>query len=154
MAGAARKEGPYRRVTEVLGAKSLRIDSPIELHERIVHGLPRSTVVHLVSSLSGISLEESMRVLNISLRTWHRIKAEEDALQKPLDVDQSARAWTLAQILAKAEEVLGTREEAEQWLARPQIGLDSHRPIELMATPQGADLVKTLLAQMEHGVYA
>ena len=149
-----RAEDPFARVTAVLGSKSLRIHSPIELHERIVEGLPRSTVVHLLSNLHDIKLDESMRVLNISSRTWHRIKADKADLGKPLDVDQSARLWSMAEILAKAEEVLGTREEAEQWLARPAIGLDAHRPIDLMATPQGADLVKTLLAQMETGVYA
>jgi len=141
-------------VKEVLGTKSLRVRSAIELHERIVEGLPRSAVVYLVSSLQEIKLDETMRVLNISPRTWHRLKADEAALGKPLDVEQSARVWSMAEILAKAQEVLGTREEAEQWLSRPAIGLDSHRPIDLMATPQGADLVKTLLGQMEHGVYA
>ncbi len=59
----------------------------------------------------------------------------------------------MAEILAKAEEVLGSREEAEHWLARPALGLDSRRPTDLMASPQGADLVKTLLEQMEYGVY-
>lgn len=95
-----------------------------------------------------------MKVLNISSRTWHRIKAAKSELSKPLDVDQSSRLWSMAEILAKAQEVLGTRAEAEQWLSQPAMGLDSRRPIELMATPQGADLVKTLLAQMEFGVYA
>ncbi len=93
-------------------------------------------------------------MLNISSRTWHRIKADKADLGKFLDVDQSARLWNMAEILAKAEEVLGTREEAEQWLSRPAMGLDSRRPIDLMASPQGADLVKTLLDQMDYGVYA
>lgn len=147
-------DDPFARVKDVLGTKSLRVRSAIELHERIVAGLPRSAVVYLVSSLQEIKLDETMRVLNISPRTWHRLKADEAALGKPLDVEQSARVWSMAEILAQAQEVLGTREEAEQWLSRPAIGLDSHRPIDLMATPQGADLVKTLLGQMEHGVYA
>jgi putative toxin-antitoxin system antitoxin component (TIGR02293 family) len=57
-------------------------------------------------------------------------------------------------VLTKATEVLGGKEEAEQWLAAPAIGLDSRRPIDLMATPQGAEMVKTLLDQMAYGVYA
>ncbi len=150
----ARTEGPFARVMAVLGTKSLRIQSPIELHERIVAGLPRSTAVHMVAGLSEIKLEESMRVLNISSRTWQRIKADKAELGKPLDLDQSGRVWSMAEILAQAEEVLGNREEAEQWLSRAAVGLDSRRPIDLMATPQGAGLVKTLLERMEHGVYA
>lgn len=150
----ARGGDPFARVSNVLGLRSLRIRSAIELHERIVEGLPRSAAVSLVTGMSRIKLDESMRVLNISSRTWHRMKAGTSDLDKPLDVDQSARVWSMAEILAKAQAVLGTREEAELWLSRPAIGLDSRRPIDLMATPQGAGLVKTLLEQMEHGVYA
>ena len=58
------------------------------------------------------------------------------------------------EVLSKAEDVLGSRADAEQWLAARAIGLNSRRPIELLATPQGAELVKTLLDQMAHGVYA
>ena len=144
----------FKQVADVLGTHSLGIHSAIELHERIVAGLPRSAVVHLVSSLREIKLDESMRALNISSRTWHRIKADKAELGKLLDVDQSARVWSMAEILAKAQGVLGTREEAEEWLSRPAMALDSHRPIELMATPQGSELVRTLLERMEYGVYA
>lgn len=149
-----RAEDPFARVIDVLGARSVRIGSPIELHEWIAEGLPRVLAVNLVSNLHDIKFDESLRALNMSARTWHRLKATPSELNKRLDIDQSARVWSLAEILAKAQEVLGSREEAEQWLSRPAIGLDSRRPIDLMATPQGTELVKTLLEQMEHGVYA
>jgi len=143
---------PFARVARVLGLK-LRIRSQIELHEKIMEGLPRSTAVHLVGSLHEIRPDEGIRALNISSRTWHRIKAQTEELSKPLDIDQSSRLWNMAEILAKAEELMGSREEAEQWLTRPAMALDSRRPIELMATPQGAEMVKTLLNQLDHGVY-
>lgn len=144
---------PFARVAQLLGFKP-RIQSPIELHEQIMEGFPRATAVHLAANLHEIKPDEAIRVLNISQRTWHRIKAEKSEFGKPLDVDQSSRLWNMAEILAMAEDVLGSREEAEQWLTRPAIGLDARRPIDLMATPQGAELVKTLLTQMEFGVYA
>lgn len=58
-----------------------------------------------------------------------------------------------AEILAKATELFGSRQEAEHWLDRPAIGLNRHRPIDLLATPAGAELVKTFLSQIEFGVY-
>lgn len=58
-----------------------------------------------------------------------------------------------AEILAKATELFGSRQEAEHWLERPAIGLNRHRPIDLLATPAGAELVKTFLAQIEFCVY-
>ena len=143
----------YERVVRLLGTTSLHIENPIELHERIARGLPRRTMVYLIESLTFLTLAESFRALNVSSRTWHRIKAAKKHAG-PLDADQSARVWNLAEVLSKAEDVLGSREDAEQWLAAPAIGLNSRRPIELLATPQGAELVKTLLDQMAHGVYA
>jgi putative toxin-antitoxin system antitoxin component (TIGR02293 family) len=59
-----------------------------------------------------------------------------------------------AEVLAKATAVFGSREEAEQWLERPAIGLDQRRPIDLLATPAGAKIVKDFLTRMKFGVYA
>lgn len=144
---------PYARVERRLGADSLHIENPMDLHERLEKGLPRRTMVRLIESLTVLKLAESFRALNVSPRTWHRIKAEPRASAR-LDADQSARVWNLAEVLTKAEEVLGSREDAEQWMADPAIGLSSRRPIDLLATAHGAELVKTLLDQMAHGVYA
>ena len=151
-ASKALASGSYARVQRALGTKLMRINSPIELHERIVEGFPRHTMVYLVEGFSVLKQDESFKALNVSSRTWHRIKAEQKAA--PLDADQSARGWSLAEVLTKATEVLGGKEEAAPWLAAPAIGLDSRRPIDLMATPQGAEMVKTLLDQMAYGVYA
>jgi hypothetical protein len=42
-----------------------------------------------------------------------------------------------AEILAKATEVFGSQEEAEQWLQRPATGLDQRRPIDLLTNACG-----------------
>jgi putative toxin-antitoxin system antitoxin component (TIGR02293 family) len=144
------EDRPFAAVERVLG-KRLKLNSPIDVHDRIEEGFPRILMIHLVDGLSVLRPDESFRALNVSARTWHRIKAEPGAR---LDKDHSSRVWNLAEVLAKAQEVLGSREDAEQWLAAPAVGLNSRRPIDLLATPQGTELVKTLLNQMAHGVYA
>ena len=58
-----------------------------------------------------------------------------------------------AEILAKAAEVFGTQDEAEQWLERAAPGLDGRRPLDLLATPVGVELVKDLLERLDYGVY-
>jgi putative toxin-antitoxin system antitoxin component (TIGR02293 family) len=58
-----------------------------------------------------------------------------------------------AEILAKATELFGSLQEAEHWLARPAIGLNRQRPVDLLATPAGVELVETFLSQIEFGVY-
>jgi putative toxin-antitoxin system antitoxin component (TIGR02293 family) len=59
----------------------------------------------------------------------------------------------LAAVLAKATAVLGSEEAAQAWLNSPQIGLDRQRPLDLLATAPGAQLVVDLLLRMERGVY-
>jgi putative toxin-antitoxin system antitoxin component (TIGR02293 family) len=48
---------------------------------------------------------------------------------------------------------MGSQEAAEQWLERPAIGLDQRRPIDLLSTPAGVELVETFLERLEYGVY-
>lgn len=68
--------------------------------------------------------------------------------------DVGRRAWKLAEILAKATLIFASKEEAEQWLEHPAIGLDQRKPIDLLATPAGVGLVEDFLARLEYGVYA
>jgi len=71
----------------------------------------------------------------------------------PLNPDIDGSTWKFADILAKATALFGSQQEAEQWLERPAIGLNRHKPIDLLATPDGAELVETFLSQTEFGVY-
>ncbi|MGY3582846.1 putative toxin-antitoxin system antitoxin component (TIGR02293 family) [Bradyrhizobium sp. USDA 4341] len=50
--------------------------------------------------------------------------------------------------------MFGSQEEAEQWLERPAIGLDQRRPIDLLATPVGIELVEQYLKRLAYGLYA
>jgi putative toxin-antitoxin system antitoxin component (TIGR02293 family) len=75
------------------------------------------------------------------------------APDKKLSPEQSGRAWKFAEILAKATAVLGSQEEAEDWLRRPAMALDQRRPIDLLATPAGVQLVEDLLGRIQYGVY-
>lgn len=49
--------------------------------------------------------------------------------------------------------VLGLQKEAEQWLERPAISLNNRRPIDLLTTPAGVELVEDILQRLEYGVY-
>jgi putative toxin-antitoxin system antitoxin component (TIGR02293 family) len=58
-----------------------------------------------------------------------------------------------AAISAKAVEVFGSKEDAEQWLRSPAMGLDGRRPIDLLESPEGKQLVEEFLGRLEFGVY-
>jgi putative toxin-antitoxin system antitoxin component (TIGR02293 family) len=106
----------------------------LEAHEALVHGLP------------GMSIEKA---IGMSLRTYQRLKSE----KKPLSHEQSSRAWKFAEVLARATSVFGSQQKAEQWLGEPAKGLNGHRPVELLATQTGTELVEQFLERLDYGVY-
>jgi putative toxin-antitoxin system antitoxin component (TIGR02293 family) len=126
------------------------IQSELDAHELLHRGLPRAALRSLIDKIHLITTDEAFEALGLSLRTLQRHKSEPGAL---LDVQQSGRAWKFAEILAKATRVLGSQDEAEQWLRRPAIGLDRKRPIDLLTTPAGVKLVEDYLERLEYDVY-
>ena len=140
-------------VSTLLGGRSVLgsiIESDLEAHELLHRGLPRAALSSLVDKIHFLTSDEASEALGMSLRTLQRHKVRAGVL---LDVQQSGRAWKFAEILAKATHVLGSQEEAEQWLRRPAIGLDQQRPIDLLTTPAGVQLVEDYLGRLEYNVY-
>jgi putative toxin-antitoxin system antitoxin component (TIGR02293 family) len=134
------------------GRRVLRseIESELDAHELLHRGLPRGALTKLVDNLLVIHADEASEAIGVSLRTLQRHKSAPAA---PLDVQQSGRVWKFAEILARTTRVLGSQDEAEQWLRRPAIGLDQERPIDLLTTPAGVKLVEDYLGRLEYDVY-
>ncbi|MDL2410259.1 DUF2384 domain-containing protein [Rhizobium calliandrae] len=144
-----------QKIEALLGGSrilSRSLTNALDAHELLLHGLPASALNHLVGNLVFIRKNESLeKAVGMSLRTWQRRK---DTPSKPLSLEQSGRAWKFAEILAKATDIFGSQAEAEQWLERPAVGLDQRRPIDLLGTPAGVELVEDHLDRLEYGVYA
>ncbi len=129
-----------------------KLATPLDAHEMILDGIPSRAFTSFVEQLEIVAPSEAFApAIGMSLRTFQRYKADG---QGKLSPDQSARAWTFAGVLARAIAVLGSQQEAERWMLREAIGLDNRRPIELLATPVGTELVQTYLDRMDYGVYA
>lgn len=126
--------------------------SPLEAHEILLNGLPSKALLHFIDNLVFLRWDDSFaRAIGMSHRTYQRHTAENI---RQLSSEQSGRAWKLAEILTKATSIFGSKEEAEHWLERPAIGLDQRKPIDLLATPAGVELVEDFLARLEYGIYA
>jgi putative toxin-antitoxin system antitoxin component (TIGR02293 family) len=142
------------RVASLLGGTRIlrrELRSALDAHEMLLQGLPGEALYHLVDRLVILRMRASLeKAVGMSLRTFQRRRA---APAKPLSREQSRRTWKFAEILARATEVLGSQEEAEQWLERPAIGLEQRCPIDLLETSAGVELVETFLRRLEHGVY-
>jgi putative toxin-antitoxin system antitoxin component (TIGR02293 family) len=142
-----------RETLDLLGGNKtlgVTIQSELDVHELLHRGLPRGALSKLIGNLHVIQVDEATEALGMSLRTLQRHKNTPAA---HLDVQQSGRAWKFAEILAKATRVLGSQDEAEQWLERRAIGLDQKRPIDLLTTPAGVKLVEDYLGRLEYDVY-
>jgi putative toxin-antitoxin system antitoxin component (TIGR02293 family) len=136
------------------GSKTLkqRIETPIEAHEMILRGIPQPALEWLVRNLVYLKPSDVFEAaFGMSERTYQRHKA---AGAKVLNAEQSARTWRFARLLGKAARVFGEQLAAERWMTEPATGLDGRRPIELIATPVGAELVETFLDRIDYGVYA
>ncbi|CAN5732385.1 DUF2384 domain-containing protein [soil metagenome] len=124
--------------------------TPLEVHEFLVGGLPGRSILYLVDDLTVLRWADLEPAMGMSLRTFQRLKHDR---RKTLSHDQGSRAWKFAEVLALASSVFGSRESAEQWLGKPATGLDGHRPVDLLATQTGTELVETFLQRLDHGVY-
>ena len=140
---------PFQDIELYLG-RQMGFTSALEVIEHVAAGLPRRSLLSLVDRMVIIGAPQCQRVLGVSGRTMDRFKADPRAR---LDPHQSSRVWSFAEVLVKATQVLGSQEDAELWLSSPAIALDGRKPIELMVTAQGVELVKTLLDRMAYGVY-
>jgi putative toxin-antitoxin system antitoxin component (TIGR02293 family) len=147
-------EAGLQRVADWLGGSRIlrhRLSTPFDAHEMLLRGLPGAALLHLVGRLENLHKSGSFeQAVGMSLRTIQRHK---ETPTRSLSPEQSGRAWKFAEILTKATAVLGSQEEAEQWLQRPAMGLDQWRPIDLLATPAGVEIVEDFLGRLEYGVY-
>lgn len=155
-AAGSRVLGEMDRIVSLLGGDhmfSLAVRSPLDAHEAILKGFSNRALTHLVGNVAVMQQADIMeKAVGISLRTFQRRK--KDDATKPLSQEQSGRTWKFAEILARATRVLGSQEDAELWLSRPAIGLNRQRPIDLLATTAGVEIVEDHLERLEFGVYA
>jgi putative toxin-antitoxin system antitoxin component (TIGR02293 family) len=152
-AKAQLEESVSSRTYELLGGAKWLKHQPnnrSEIHAALLHGVPNAMLAHFTDNLALVSTEAVADVVGISTRTLRRTKEEP---KKPLAPDAASKTWLLAETLAKAIEVFGSQEAAERWMSEAAMALDGARPIDLLRTVQGAELVTELLGRLEHGVY-
>jgi putative toxin-antitoxin system antitoxin component (TIGR02293 family) len=124
--------------------------SALEAHDLVTRGLSVDQARELMESFQYIDRATVLKIMGISERTLQRARAA----AKPLDSNATDRSLRLAAVTGQAISVLGSQVAAERWLASPALGLDRRRPIDLLQSSEGTNLVKTLLTRMDHGVYA
>ena len=139
---------------EMLGGDKVFARPPqslLDVHHWVSRGIPSASIFHLAHAVEPLPSQLLSEALGVSLRTLHRKKSVQG---DTLSVAQGGRTFKFAEMVAKATLGLGSREAAVQWLTSPAMGLNQQRPVDLLATPMGTQLVEELLDRIEYGVYA
>lgn len=85
----------------------------------------------------------------MSRRTWARRKRQGAALT-PVESD---RLYRLVRTVARATEVLGSRDKGLRWMRKPNRALGGDTPLGLLDTEVGGRQVEDLLDRIDHGVF-
>jgi len=110
-------------------------------------GLPKKSLDTLSAKL-GISMERLSRLLNISLRTLQRKKDTDH-----LSIHVSEQILAIAEVVIRGIEVLGSQQSLEIWLHSQLASINNRKPIDIMDTTIGTQLLLKILGRIEHGVY-
>jgi len=96
---------------------------------------------------SELSQKQVARFIHISERTLQR---NEPA--KKLGIDTTEKLLRLARLFYKGIEVLGEKNKFNIWLERICVPLGNQKPIDLLDTSLGMELVLDELQRIEYGV--
>jgi putative toxin-antitoxin system antitoxin component (TIGR02293 family) len=145
--------GSFAQIIKFLGGRQVfkkSITSKLDVHEVIRKGLPGGVLIYMVKHIQTMKPVDVGQAVGVSIRTVQR---RTGSPQKLLSQDQSGRAWKFAEVLTTATEVFGSQSEAEKWLTTPAVALDQRRPVDLLSSPAGVEMVEQLLGRLEYGVY-
>ena len=144
-------KGPVQRARDtarVLGLKRLP-SSELELAEVVARGLPVAALASLSGSL-GWSRAELFNQLGVAPRTAARRLQRRSLLTAP----ESDRLLRVARTFSRATEVLESEESARRWLIEPCAALAGRKPLGLLATDLGTELVLNELGKIDQGFFA
>lgn len=101
-----------------------------------------------IATAIGVGKETLARKLNINAQTLRKRKS------RMLSAEEAEKSLRVARVFGLATEVLGTEEEARQWLNDQIPALGGERPLNLLDTDIGAHEVTNLLQCIKWGMYA
>lgn len=88
--------------------------------------------------------------LDVNIRTLQRYKGAKDHVYRPL---QSEKIFELAEVVSMGNIVFDKPEHFRIWLNTPSVALGREKPINLLDSSFGKDLVLTELNRIEHGIF-
>ena len=135
------------RIAKLLGIRS-RVTTVAQLEQQIAAGLPKASLSAVARYVYGTSPDATALMQRVvPPATFHR-RGED------LKPQEGERVERLARVIATAEYVWDSAEDAKAFLATEHAMLQGERPIEVALTELGARRVENLLWSLFYGVAA
>lgn len=103
-----------------------------------------------IKSNSPFDDKQWSNFLDINIRTLQRYRKEKNHVFKQI---QSEKIFELAEVISLGNEVFDSPENFTLWLETPSIALGDNKPIDLLDTSYGKDIVISELNRIEHGIF-
>lgn len=136
------------KVAEILGGEEVlyrRVGSLADLQRVVAEGLPVEALDEAALYVAGSErAATALKDRLVPRATRYR--------RTRLKVAESERVERLARVMALAEEVWESREDAQAFLGEPHPMLGGKAPLEMAETELGARLVERLLMKLEYGL--
>lgn len=136
------------KVAQILGGEEVlyeNVRSSADLQRVVKEGLPVRALDEAVRYVAGSG--RAARVLRDRL-----VPRATRARRTRLRLPESERVERLARIMALAEQVWESRDDAREFLAQPHPMLEERSPLEMAETELGARRVERLLMNLEYGL--
>jgi putative toxin-antitoxin system antitoxin component (TIGR02293 family) len=118
---------------------------PLDVHRRIVNGLPGIALV-IASAMAYDSMQEALALFDLSAKT------AKQRLWQTLAPNEGEIALRIGRVLTLAGDALGSLDAARQYLRTPNFALGGAAPRELLRTAEGEQIVLAeIQAQAEGG---
>jgi putative toxin-antitoxin system antitoxin component (TIGR02293 family) len=122
--------------------------SGIELHREIESGIPGKAIPNLLTVLD-FTREDFSTLLGRARKTLNELEQRAHLSRSDSDL-----LYRIARALVYAVSVFGETGYAVQWLKEPNEALGGAIPVQLLATVEGDEIVRTELGAIEHGLPA
>jgi len=103
-----------------------------------------------VMKATGYTFQQWSKYLHLTERTLQRHKKDQKIF-KPI---QAERIIEIARLHEVGQEIFGSKEKFDLWMRSFLIPLGGSRPIDLLDSSFGIDMLKEELGRIEHGILA
>jgi putative toxin-antitoxin system antitoxin component (TIGR02293 family) len=132
-----------------LAAYRTLFENKIKLNEMISTGLSYH-LFEKVQDNAPFSKEEWARFLDVSVKTLDRYKHN----NKSFKTFQSEKIIGMIEVIERGIEVLGDMKMLKKWLYTPIPAFSDSKPIDLLNSSYGKELLLDELGRIEYGIFA